>query len=161
MAKRIKVKGKTPRGLSKAQRRILNASSKVAEAGSTLTRDFNKNWSNTKEQMEKAGKDVSSRPSSTRKKMGKEGSRKFIGPRTQKSEGRQAASAVDKLLGEFSWQAWRRGKKKLRAPDQRRMAEMADIDDGPFGSPTYGDGSIGSKRLKELLYRLEQKSRMD
>ena len=110
MAKRIKVKGKNPRGFSKAQRIILNASSKRANAGSTLTRDQNRNWSNTREQMEKAGKDVSSRPSSTVKKLVKEGNPKFIGPRTVRSELAEYRKAVAEP-GEY---AYRRGRKKVR-----------------------------------------------
>jgi len=84
MAKRIKIKGKAPRGLSKAQRIVLDESKKLSANPFTLTRDLNKNWSNTRQKMESAGKDVSSRPSSARKKLVKEGSRKFIGPRPLK-----------------------------------------------------------------------------
>jgi hypothetical protein len=101
MAKRFKVKGKAPRGLSKRQRVILDASKKEAENPFTLTRDLNKNWSNTRQQMEEAGKDIASRPSSTRKKRVKEGSRKFIGPRQFKSELREDRDARDRTGGEI------------------------------------------------------------
>lgn len=84
-------------------------------------------------------------PSSTRKKMVKEGNNKFIGPRTLKSEMAEYRKFSSEP-GEYS------GKKpkKLRAPGQRLMSE----DKGYDNEPEYGRGSIGSKKLKQLLYRL-------
>ena len=73
MAKRIKIKGKTPRGLSKTDRR--------AYADAVKNDDYDLKLST-----DRSPRNISSTPSSTRKKLVKEGNRKFIGPRQLKSE---------------------------------------------------------------------------
>lgn len=89
MAKRFKIKGKvpskTPRGLSKAERIMDNAETenyrRSGDPGS-----FGGQFT-SRELIEMMGLGgVATRPSSTRKKRVKEGSRKFIGPRTLESE---------------------------------------------------------------------------
>lgn len=123
MAKRIKVKGKPPRGVTA--------------------------------------------PSSTRKKLVKEGNRKFIGPRQLRSEigedvkargrdldyirGKSPMDVVDYMLGRTKY----RQSKKLRAPERRRLS-LEDYDSTyPSDDHAYGRGGIAKNpRLKQLLMRL-------
>lgn len=94
MAKRIKVSGKPPRGLSKAQRMRKGLEQ---EFDSGYRKHYNKpsvSEPHVSEVLRPEDvlrdnprfKGGVSRPSSTRKKRVKEGSRKFIGPRQLKSE---------------------------------------------------------------------------
>lgn len=97
MAKRIKIKGKAPRGLSKAQRikiaplqrkrnKIVNAERKRVDPGdvSESTLDAIDRYDYMIDEIAERP-DISSRPSSTRKKLVKEGNSRFIGPRTRES----------------------------------------------------------------------------
>jgi hypothetical protein len=100
MAKRIKVKGKTPRGLSKAQRRVINPLESKRAALISYDRNLARAGAPEgvdpelverldymiEDALERRAGDISSIPSSTRKKLAKEGNRKFIGPRQLKSE---------------------------------------------------------------------------
>jgi hypothetical protein len=94
MAKRIRVKGKNPRGLSKAQRMRKGLEQ---EFDSGYRKHYNKTSVSEPHVSEVLRpedvlrdnprfKGGVSRPSSTRKKRVKEGSRKFIGPRQLSSE---------------------------------------------------------------------------
>lgn len=164
MAKRIKVKGKTPRGLSKAQRRVINPLESKRAALISYDRNLARAGAPEgvdpelverldymiEDALERRAGDISSIPSSTRKKLVKEGSPKFIGPRTFKSELAEYRK-LSSEPGEYS------GKKpkKLRAPGQRLRAK----DGGYDSDPEYGRGSIGSKKLKKLLYRLLDRHR--
>ncbi len=90
-------------------------------------------------------------PSSTRKKLMKEGSTKFIGPRTAKSEMAEYREAVAEP-GEF---AFKRNRKKMRVPEKMRLARQYQDEYGPDPiESNYGRGSIGSERLKRLLQNL-------
>jgi len=112
MAKRIKVKGKNPRGLSKSQRTRINAIESFANKRKRDNeRDLRAGVRPFSDDMEggldssssqsyrdltskiMSERNVSSRPSSTRKKRVKEGSRKFIGPRQLKTEVAEDADA--------------------------------------------------------------------
>jgi hypothetical protein len=74
MAKRIKVKNNPPRGLSKKVRQLYDDAHRSGDHDLKISLDMDKT------------RDVSSTPSSTRKKLVKEGNRKFIGPRQFSSE---------------------------------------------------------------------------
>jgi hypothetical protein len=98
MAKRIKVNGKTPQGLSKSQRRDLNRLQSKRAALLRYDRELGRAGAPEgvdPEAIERLDyfiedalerRDISARPSSTRKKRVKEGNRKFIGPRQLSSE---------------------------------------------------------------------------
>ena len=103
MAKRIKVKGKPPRGLSKAQRikisslarkrnEIVNSERKRVDPGdvSESTLDAIDRYDYMIDEIAERP-DISSGASSARKKLVKEGRGKFIGPRQLKSELREDA----------------------------------------------------------------------
>jgi len=96
MAKRIKIKGKAPRGLSKYERQYNYAYKSRGGLGGGR-REGNREMMYTVKRVNRDGtvephdspiadKNAMSRPSSTRKKRVKEGDRKFIGPRSLKSE---------------------------------------------------------------------------
>ena len=102
MAKRIKVKGKAPRGLSKAQRikiaplqrklnKISSSERKRADPGgvSESTLDAIDRYDYMIDEIAERP-DISHGASSKRKKRVKEGSPKFIGPRTRESIMREA-----------------------------------------------------------------------
>jgi hypothetical protein len=74
MAKRIKVKNNPPRGLSKKVRQLYDDAYRRGDHDLKISLDMDKK------------RDISHTPSSTRKKLVKEGSRKFIGPRQLKNE---------------------------------------------------------------------------
>lgn len=87
-------------------------------------------------------------PSSTRKKLVKEGNRKFIGPRRKMSEDAEYRKGTAER-GEYDYL---KKKKKLRAPMARKLADR-------FGDsqryPEYGGGSISKNdRLLKMLYDL-------
>ena len=161
MAKRIQVKGKNPRGLSKAQRikiaplqrkrnKIISSERKRADPGdvSESTLDAIDRYDYMIDQIAERP-DISSGASSERKKLVKEGNPKFIGPRTMKSELAEYRRGVAER-GEY---AYLRKPKKLRAPTRRRLS----LDDyNPNAEEhSYGIGGIAkSKRLKQLLERL-------
>lgn len=103
MAKRIQVKGKPPRGLSKSQRikiaplqrkrnEIINSERKRADPGdvSESTLDAIDRYDYMIDEIAERP-DISSGASSARKKRVKEGNRKFIGPRQLSSELREDA----------------------------------------------------------------------
>jgi hypothetical protein len=92
-------------------------------------------------------------PSSTRKKLVKEGNQKFIGPRTQKSEDAEKYGDLTQHPGMRSEHFYKRDKKKTRAPEENRWhRELAPALDDEHA---YGRGGISkSKRLKMLLARL-------
>lgn len=99
---------------------------------------------------------VKTAPSSTRKKLVKEGSPKFIGPRTAKSEMAEYREAVAEP-GEY---AYKRNPKKMRVPQKMRLARQYQEEYGPEPTESgYGLGSIGSERLKMLLQNLLAKYR--
>lgn len=173
MAKRIKIKGnppriknRPPRGLSKAERVMSNdedenfrLSGNPGIFGGQLDK---------RELIEvlKLGSGAT-RPSSTRKKLVKEGNRKFIGPRQLRSEigedvkargrdldyirGKSPMDVVDYMLGRTKY----RQSKKLRAPERRRLS-LENYDITYSGDEhSYGLGGIAKNpRLKKLLMRL-------
>ena len=178
MAKRIKVKGKQPRGLSKAERIMDNAEDanyRTKGDPGILGGQFT-----PRELIEvmKLGRGAT-RPSSTRKKRVKEGNRKFTGLRGLRSELREDAdtrwrelnsefppsasmSKAELQIEEASARAARKnmgkerprfrgekGRKKLRAQDQN----FGDVE-----GPEFGRGGISkNQRLKALLSRLMDK----
>jgi hypothetical protein len=103
-------------------------------------------------------------PSSTRKKLVKEGSPKFIGPRTPKSDlsetmGRKKYQQLKQFgLDDGIVSLANRVPKKERVPSQmlklRKKSEDYDLENS---EPEYGRGGIGSKKLKRLLELLEYK----
>lgn len=114
MAKRIKIKGKTPRGLSKADRRAYANAVKHDDYDLKLSTD-------------RSPRNVSSTPSSTRKKMVKEGNRKFIGPRQLKSELLEDEDARHRTGGIVLFDndgdpepVWMEGKQYADKPNKRR-----------------------------------------
>ena len=90
MAKRIKVSGKPPRGLSKSTRmhkegyRVKKSSGEYDPTGLDKLgidpKDFDQETKDRISKFVKRAKRGSTAPSSTRKKLVKEGNRKFIGP---------------------------------------------------------------------------------
>ena len=177
MAKRIKVKGKPPRGLSKAQRikisplerkrnKIINAERKRVdpEDVSESTLDAIDRYDYMIDEIAERP-DISSGASSTRKKRVKEGNRKFIGPRRLRSEigedvkarsrdldyirGKSPMDVVDYMLGKTNY----RQSKKLRAPERRRLS-LEDYNPNAE-EHSYGRGGIAKNpKLKRLLMRL-------
>ena len=89
MAKRIKIKGKPPRGLSKATRQIDAAQESLDRSGVHMSVRSPKKSDAELAKMAGLGRGIT-KPSSTRKKRVKEGSPKFIGPRTRESIMREA-----------------------------------------------------------------------
>ena len=96
MAKRIKIKGKPPRGFSKAERmhvegyRVKPTSGEydptgLRELGSDPSKFDQETLDRIREFVNRA-KQGSTKPSSTRKKRVKEGNRKFVGPRRLEGE---------------------------------------------------------------------------
>lgn len=179
MAKRIQVKGKAPRGLSKAQRikiaplqrkrnKIISSERKRVDPGdvSESTLDAIDRYDYMIDEIAERP-DISSGASSTRKKLVKEGNRKFIGPRQLRSEigedvkargrdldyirGKSPMDVVDYMLGKTKY----RQSKKLRAPERRRLS-LEDYDITYSGDEhAYGLGGIAKNpRLKKLLMRL-------
>ena len=177
MAKRIKVKGKPPRGLSKAQRikiaplqrkrnEIVNSERKRVDPGdvSESTLDAIDRYDSMIDEIAERP-DISSKPSSARKKRVKEGNRKFIGPRQLRSEigedvkarsrdldyirGKSPMDVVDYMLKNTNY----RQPKKLRAPERRRLS-LEDYNPNAE-EHSYGRGGIAkSRRLKELSMKL-------
>lgn len=176
MAKRRKVSGNPPRGLSKRDRQeafqrtrggLGGLAAGNRETFSTVKR-VNADGTVEPHNSAAASNNPMSRPSSTRKKLVKEGNRKFIGPRQLrgmvredvasrnedldykrgKYEGDQLDYMINNLGAERSRQA-----PKLRAPELRRLS----LDDyNPNAEEhSYGRGGIArNKRLKQLLLRL-------
>ena len=93
MAKRIKVSGRPPRGLSKTKRQVEGLRGLMPKFDTDNAAD--QGW--LRELIHVAGElkkgPQATPPSSTRKKMPKEGSRNFVGPRTLKSEIAEDVSA--------------------------------------------------------------------
>jgi hypothetical protein len=175
--KRIKVKGKPPRGLSKAQRikiaPLQRKRNKIVSSERNRMDPFDTSES-TLDAIDRYDAmideiaerpDIASRPSSTRKKQVKEGNRKFIGPRRLRSEigedvkarsqdldyirGKSPTDVVDYMLGKTRY----RQPKKLRAPERGRLSR--DDYNPNAEEHSYGIGGIAkSKRLKYLLERL-------
>lgn len=175
MAKRIKVKGKQPRGLSKRSRQEAYQSTRGGLGGraagnrgtfSTVKR-VNADGTVETQKSSVASDNPMSRPSSTRKKLVKEGNRKFIGPRRLRSEigedvkargrdldyirGKSPMDVVDYMLKNTNY----RQPKKLRAPERRRLS-LEDYDITHSGDEhSYGLGGIAKNpKLKRLLMRL-------
>lgn len=139
MAKRIKVKGKAPRGLSKAQRikiaplqrkrnEIVNSERKRVDPGdvSESTLDAIDRYDSMIDEIAERP-DISSKPSSTRKKRVKEGNRKFIGPRQFKSELLEDEDARSRTGGIVLFDndgdpepVWMEGKQYADKPNKRR-----------------------------------------
>lgn len=159
MAKRIKIKGNPPRGLSKKERIVEGADARFKGEKRYVKRNpSSESWMDESYLETAAGqrdyaafsKDAkrgATRPSSTRKKLVKEGSRKFIGPRQLKSEVREDAitrSRDDAGPDDYgTTQDMYRGVRK----GDRRLFHDSD--------PSYGRGGIAkNRRLKELLMRL-------
>jgi hypothetical protein len=91
MAKRIKVK--SPRGLSKTKRQIEDIEGLMPkfDTDNAADRGFLSELSHVVRELKKGPQ--ATPPSSTRKQVPKEGNRKFVGPRTLKSEIREDVSA--------------------------------------------------------------------
>ena len=98
MAKRIKIKGKTPRGFSKATRQIDAAQESLDRSGIHMTVRSPKASDAELAKMAGLGRGIT-KPSSTRKKRVKEGSRKFVGPRQLNSEVREDLETRDREGG--------------------------------------------------------------
>ena len=151
MAKRIKVKGKAPRGLSKAQRikisslaqkrnKIVNAERKRVDPGdvSESTLDAIDRYDYLIDEIAERP-DISHGASSKRKKRVKEGNRKFIGPRQLKNVDKEE---VDNEFG-------------IRPDPSRNYGWKANIRGGQFKEESRPDfDSIGSERLKEMLINI-------
>lgn len=177
MAKRIKIKGNPPRGLSKYERQYNYAYRSRGGLGGGR-REGNREMMYTVKRVNRDGtvephgspiadKNPMSRPSSARKKLVKEGNRKFIGPRQLRSEigedvkarekdldyirGKSPMDVVDYMLGNMHY----REPKKLRAPERRRLS-LENYDITYSGDEhSYGLGGIAKNpRLKKLLMRL-------
>lgn len=93
MAKRIQVKGKAPRGLSKATRQIDAAQEALDRSGVHMSVRSPKRSDAELAKIAGLGRGIT-KPSSTRKKLVKEGNPKFIGPRTKHSEDSEYIDAV-------------------------------------------------------------------
>jgi hypothetical protein len=105
MAKRIRVKGKNPpRGLSKVERRAYAHAARTGDHDLKISVDMNRD------------RNISRTPSSTRKKLVKEGSRKFVGPRSKQSEEREYEDDI------FGRSDFLRGYKKKDARLDERYA---------------------------------------
>lgn len=156
MAKRIKIKGKTPRGLSKAQRikiaplqrkrnKIVSSERKRADPGdvSESTLDAIDRYDYMIDEIAERP-DIAARPSSTRKKLVKEGNRKFIGPRQLKNEAREDAITRSREdAGPDDYGTTQDMYRRVRKGD-RRLFHNSD--------PSYGRGGISkSAKLKKLL----------
>ena len=163
MAKRIKVKG-NPRGLSKLSRVTDYQWQKSVGDDSPM-----ETWPPEVLRAIAKAKGGSTRPSSTRKKLVKEGNRKFIGPRqfkgelaenrnvgmTSKDVSRlEATNLMDQevldtgdpeLLAKYV----RAIKNYRKAASRRRRGSTR---------PEYGRGTIGSKKLRDLLMNLERRN---
>lgn len=166
MAKRIKIKGKAPRGLSKATRQIDAAQEALDRSGVHMSVRSPKRSDAELAKIAGLGRGIT-KPSSTRKKLVKEGNRKFIGPRQLRSEigedvkarekdldyirGKSPMDVVDYMLGNMHY----REPKKLRAPERRRLS-LENYDITYSGDEhSYGLGGIAKNpRLKKLLMRL-------
>ena len=94
MAKRIRVKNTPPRGLSKAQRIAERADREGVSMRELIPMMYERIRSNDI---------INRRPSSTRKKLVKEGNRKFIGPRTPESEEQEYREAAYGPFNEGRW----------------------------------------------------------
>lgn len=170
MAKRIKIKGKTPRGLSKKERIVEGADARFKGEKRYVKRNpSSESWMDESYLETAAGqrdyaafsKDAkrgATRPSSTRKKLVKEGSRKFIGPRQLRSELAEdnLARAWEKVGPDdeyVSKQDSIRGVRKKRVPRKNAIArEFGDYRDRDEFGPQYGRESVSkNKRLKKLL----------
>jgi hypothetical protein len=128
MAKRIKVNGKTPQGLSKSQRRDLNRLQSKRAALLRYDRELGRAGAPEgvdPEAIERLDyfiedalerRDVSARPSSTRKKRVKEGSPKFVGPRQLSSELNENYDSVTRRAGGLNRDR-KRGVKKIRGSE--------------------------------------------
>lgn len=126
MAKRIKVKGNPPRGLSKATRQIDAAQEALDRSGVHMSVRSPKASDAGLAKMAGLGGGIT-KPSSTRKMQVKEGSRKFIGPRQLKSELLEDENARHRTGGIVLFDndgdpepAWMEGKQYADQPNKRR-----------------------------------------
>ena len=175
MAKRIKIKGKAPRGLSKSARqtivRVRESDRAAAKKGHTVFAFTDAEIAN----LPGIGRGAT-KPSSTRRKLVKEGSRKFIGPRRLKSELREDAdtrwrelnsefhpaasmSKEDLQIEAASADAARKNMNKggPRLRGQKRYKKLRPRDEifGAARDPDFGIGGISkNQRLKALLSKL-------
>lgn len=164
MAKRIKVKGKAPRGLSKRARVIAHHWEQSVGDDSPM-----ETWPTAVLRAIEKARSGSTPPSSTRKKLVKAGNRKFTGRRPLKSqlaENRnvgmtskdvsrleamnlmeQEGSDIEnpKLLAKYV-----RAIKNYRKAASRRLRGSTE--------PEYGRGTIGSEKLRNLLRNLERRN---
>ena len=165
MAKRIQVKGKAPRGLSKAQRikiaplqrkldEISSSERKRTDPGdvSESTLDAIDRYQYMIDEIEERP-DISSGASSERKKLVKEGSPKFIGPRQFSSE-----------LKEDRGRRSPRGDRRFNRMMSREYLEQDDptVDVGPTGPAGTGKlrGGLSPAvvaKLKEAVRKLAAK----
>lgn len=155
MAKRIKIKGNPPRGLSKATRQIDAAQEALDRSGVHMSVRSPKRSDAELAKIAGLGRGIT-KPSSTRKKLVKEGSRKFIGPRRLASElAEETAARREELSYPRSFSKGRQPK-KLRAPEIRKLMGGEDLGyEDPSDEYSYGRGGIAkSKRLRLLLERL-------
>lgn len=146
MAKRIKVTGKTPRGLSKATRQIDASQEALDRSGVHMSVRSPRSSDAELAKIAGLGGGIT-KPSSTRKKLVKEGNRKFIGPRQLKSEVREDAITRSRDdAGPDDYGTTQDRYRGVRKGD-RRLFHDSD--------PSYGRGGIAKNpRLKELLMRL-------
>lgn len=165
MAKRIKIKGKAPRGLSKRARVIAHHWEQSVGDDSPM-----ETWpTEVLRAIAKVPKGASTTPSSERKKLVKEGNRRFTGRRGLKSElaknrnvgmtdkdvsRLEAANLMEQegldtedseLLAKYV-----RAIKNYRKAASRRLRGSTE--------PEYGRGTIGSEKLRNLLRNLERRN---
>lgn len=152
MAKRIQVKGKAPRGLSKAERVMSNAENENYRRGGDPGIFGGQLTSRELIEAMRLGKGAT-RPSSARKKLVKEGNRKFIGPR-------QFSSELKEDRGRRSPREDRRFNRMM----SREYLEQDDptVDVGPIGPAGTGKlrGGLSPAvvaKLKEAVRKLAAK----
>lgn len=179
MAKRFKIKGNPPRGFSKSARqtiaRVRERDREDLKKGHTVFVSYDDDLA----KLPGIGRGAT-RPSSTRKKLVKQGSRKFIGPRELKSELREdsdarwrdlnsefvppAAMSKAELRAELeNVRVMRRnmGKKVARLRGSKGTPKKSRARFEIYGKgrePDFGVGGISkSQRLKNLFSRVRQK----
>jgi len=172
--RRIKIKGKTPRGLSKAQRMEEGLENKWSSEVRSLRKqyphadvdpalehvsnfiepgDYIYNTKTSSSDRRKPYMGGRTKPSSTRKKLVKEGNSKFIGPRQFSSELAEETAARREEL------SYPRRFSKGRQPKKLRIRKLMGGEylgyEDPSDEYSYGRGGIAKNpRLKELLMRL-------
>ena len=160
MAKRIKVKGNPPRGLSKATRQIDAAQEALDRSGVHMSVRSPKRSDAELAKIAGLGRGIT-KPSSTRKKRVKEGNRKFIGPRTRASVESEKADRNRWSEIETRHQA-ERGERKIRVPEAvELLREGFFYNPGVVPSgPQWGKGGIAkNNRLLGLLLRRLEKAK--